>query len=176
MATSKDGGTRDDKREPEFGDGGFLTDMIRRAVVSGVQTVFHSEEGRRSLVSALMPRELLNTAMSAVDTTKCEAVAMIGREMQQFLGSLNVGEELTKILTSVSFELKTEVRFIPNEDGTLRSSVKNTVRPRSEGKAKRKPAAKPRAKKVAAPSEPKRGRVRRMVDKLTEMPETELDR
>jgi len=176
MAVSKDG-PRDEKREPEFGDGGFLTDMIRRAVVSGVQTVFHSEEGRRSLVSALMPRELLNTAMSAVDTTKREAVAMIGREMQQFLSSLNVGEELTKILTSVSFELKTEVRFIPNEDGTLRSSVKSTVKPRGE-KGKRGKAGTKRAPKAKAevPAAPKRGRVRRIVDKLTEIPETELER
>ena len=174
MAVGKDSEGRDPRQPGDFGGDGFLTDMIRRAVVSGVQAVFHSEEGRRSLVSALMPRELLNTALGAVDTTKREAVAMIGREMQQFLSSLNVGDELTKILTSVSFELKTEVRFIPNEDGTLRSSVKSSVRPR--GEPHKRPKAKPRARtaKAASAATAPRGRVRRMVDKLTEKgPEAE---
>ncbi len=128
---------------------GFIPDLVRRAVERSVQAILHSDEGRKSLVAALMPRELLHTVMQQIDGTKREAVAMIGREMQQFLQTLNVGAELTKILTSVQFEINTSVRFIPNEDGTLRSEVKASGRPvMTERKAGAKKPRK-RARKTA---------------------------
>ncbi|HMG21525.1 MAG TPA: hypothetical protein VK607_09425, partial [Kofleriaceae bacterium] len=38
------------------------------------------------------------------------------RETREFLANLNVSEEIAKILTTLSFEIKTEIRFIPNSD------------------------------------------------------------
>jgi hypothetical protein len=145
-------------------DSGFLIDVIRRAVQSGVQAVFSSEEGRRNLVGALMPRELIHTVMQQIDSSKREAVAMVGREMQQFLSNLNVGQELTKILTSVTFEIKTEVRFIPNEDGTLRSDVQSSVRPHANPdrvQPKARKSLKTKAKTATAKAESTGKRVAR---------------
>lgn len=143
---------------------GFIPDLVRRAVERSVQAILHSDEGRKNLMAALMPRELLNTVLQQIDGTKKDAVAMIGREMQQFLQSLNVGQELTKILTSVQFEINTSVRFIPNEDGTLRSEVKASGRPVvGERKGDKKPRKRPARRKKTAPAEsPDRheGRVR----------------
>jgi hypothetical protein len=92
-------------REPrEAEEGGFIPEMIRRTVERSVNAVLHSEDERRRFFSSLLPRDFLNNVAAQVDSTKREAVAMIGREMQQFLQNLNVGDELKKILTSVSFE------------------------------------------------------------------------
>jgi hypothetical protein len=105
----------------------------------------------------MLPRELVQSTLQAVDATKREAVSMIGREVQQFLSGLNVSDELTKILTSVSFEIKTEVRFIPNEDGGLRPVVTASGRPKSVAATKRgKPAARktPARKKTAKAAAP----------------------
>lgn len=160
-----------DKRESE-GLEGFIPEMVRRAVERSVQAVLHSDEGRKNLISALMPRELWHTVAQQIDGTKREAVAMIGREMQQFLSNLNVGAELTKILTSVQFEINTSVRFIPNEDGTLRSEVKASARPvatrrKADKDAPKKPRAKPAPGRVQAAAEGTRRTVRKVVDRVT---------
>jgi hypothetical protein len=144
---------------------GFIPDLVRRAVERSVQAILHSDEGRKNLMAALMPRELLNTVLQQIDGTKKDAVAMIGREMQQFLQSLNVGQELTKILTSVQFEINTSVRFIPNEDGTLRSEVKASGRPvvterNAEKKSRKRPARRKKPVIVPESTERHEGRVR----------------
>ena len=142
---------------------GFIPELVRKAVERSVQTLLQSEEGMRSVVSALMPREVLSNVVQQLDGAKRDAVAAVGREMQTFLQNLNVGEELTKILTSVRFEINTSVRFIPNEDGTLRSEVNTSARP-----VVTPPAKKPRKRAAAKP-----GRVRRaaaaIIDRAAEV-------
>ena len=46
-----------------------------------------------------------------------------------FLESLNVNAELQKLLTSLSFEVKTEIRFIPNDESTggVKANIKRQV-------------------------------------------------
>ncbi len=101
-----------------------LEAFARRAVEAGVQRMLNSDEGLRNLVGAVVPRELVGRAVDQVDAAKTEVVAVVGREMRTFLANLNVGDELAKILTSVSFEVRMQVRFVPNEDGTLRAQVR----------------------------------------------------
>ncbi len=129
---------------PGDGDGGFLPDIVRRAVERSVNVVLQGDDERKKLIAALFPKELVNTvvqtALTAVDGTKREAVEMVGREMQQFLQQLNLADEIRKVLTSVSFEIRTEVRFVPNEDGTLRTEVRGAATP----KIKRAPPKKAR--------------------------------
>lgn len=111
--------------EPEVRGERGLEGFARRAVEAGVNRMLSTEDGLRAVVDAVMPRELVGRALDQVDAAKSEAVAVVGREMRTFLANLNVGEELAKILTSVSFEVKMQVRFVPNEDGTLRASVRS---------------------------------------------------
>ncbi len=160
------GDKRDRDGDGRPGEGGILNDLIRRAVVSGVQAVFSTEDGVRALMGAIVPRELIQTIASQVDATKREAVSMVGREMHNFLENLNVGDEIAKILTSVTFEIRTEVRFVPNEDGTLRSEVKASAKPKV---ANRAPATAEQLdedeRKLRAAT---RATVKRVVEKLTE--------
>ena len=97
---------------------------------TSISTIATTEEGVRTVVGAVAEKDLLNHAVASVDATRKEAVAILGREIHSFLENLNVGEELAKILTSVSFEIRTEVRFVPNEDGTLRAKVRAGAGPR----------------------------------------------
>jgi len=145
---------KDQKREgPPYGDGnerpkqegGFLPDALRRAVISGIQAVFTTEESVRAIVGALVPKELMTAVGKQLDGAKDDALRLIGREVREFLEHINIGEELRKILTSVSFEIKTEVRFIPNEEGRLKPEIKSRVRPK-------RPL---RAAKAATPPRPK---------------------
>jgi hypothetical protein len=70
----------------------------------------------KSLVGELkLPREIANHILGQIDETKHAALAVIAKEMRLFLEKTNLSDELAKLLTQVSFEIKTEVRFIPND-------------------------------------------------------------
>jgi hypothetical protein len=51
-----------------------------------------------------------------LDGAKDKVWEIIARETRDFLSNLNLTEEVAKILTTLSFEIKTEIRFIPNSD------------------------------------------------------------
>ena len=57
----------------------------------------------------------MNHILGQIDETKHAALAVVARETRQFLERTNLSEELAKLLTQVSFEIKTEVRFVPND-------------------------------------------------------------
>jgi len=106
---------------------GLMPDIVKRGYDGLVK-----EDGLRSIVKEReIPREAVGFLLGQVDATKREVLRIVSREVRLFLQDVDLGGELTKILTSVSFEIKTEVRFIPN-DAAVKPNVKNRVRMRGE--------------------------------------------
>ncbi len=104
---------------------GILPDIVRRGVGGLV-----SDDGIRALVKDReLPREAVGFILGQADATKREVVRMVSKEVRMFLENVDLGGELTKILTSISFEIRTEVRFIPN-DAAVKPNVRNRVRVR----------------------------------------------
>lgn len=62
-----------------------------------------------------LPKEALALILSQLDETKVGLYRVVAKEIRDFLEHTNFADELVKVLTMVSFELKTEVRFIPND-------------------------------------------------------------
>jgi len=60
----------------------------------------------------------VNYVFTAIDDTKNGMMRVVGREVRDFLQATDLSKELQKALTSLSFEIKTEIRFIPNDAGT----------------------------------------------------------
>ena len=50
-----------------------------------------------------------------IDETKNGLYRVVAREIRDFLEHTNIADEVTKALTKLSFEIKTEIRFIPND-------------------------------------------------------------
>lgn len=106
---------------------GLMPDILKRSIVSGIGSVFMSEDGIRSMLSeSKLPKEAVSYLISQADSTKRDFFRIVSREIREFLENMDFGGELTKILTSVSFEIRTEVRFIPNESA-VKPNVKNRV-------------------------------------------------
>ncbi len=104
---------------------GILPDIVKKGVDGLI-----SEDGLRSLVRDRgLPKEAVGFMIGQVDATKREVLRIVSKEMRLFLQNVDLGGELTKILTSVSFEIRTEVRFIPN-DSAVKPDIKNKVRVR----------------------------------------------
>lgn len=82
----------------------------------GYEKLTEGPENVRNLVSDLkLPKEALSVLLSQLDETKNGLYRAVAREVRDFLEQTNFAEELAKVLTTLSFEVKTEVRFIPND-------------------------------------------------------------
>lgn len=106
----------------------LLPEVVRRAISAGSTALLTTEDGIRKLVSEMnLPRELAAYLMMHASSSKDEVLRIISQETRRFLESVNLSGELQKLLTSLSFEIKTEIRFIPNSDAIVKPDIKNKV-------------------------------------------------
>jgi hypothetical protein len=105
----------DEKRKGRFDR--VIPDIVRRTFYAGLGAVFTTEEGIRKLASDFhLPKDITNYLIQQAATSKDELFRVVAKELRGFLESVNVSGELQKLLTSLSFEIKTEIRFIPNDE------------------------------------------------------------
>lgn len=108
--------------------GDLLPNVIRRTVNSGVDATRRTEDMIRAAVSDFtLPREVATYIVDVADSTRKDIVRVAAREVREFLETANLNEEIARLLTRVSFEIRTEIRFVPN-DQALRPSVSSQVR------------------------------------------------
>ena len=121
-----------DQHDPEReGNGSYQTDHddesllekmvpegFKKRIEAGVESVLKDGRLKSLMGDFKLPKEIAAHMMSQVDETKQAAVAVIARETRLFLEKTNLSEELVKMLSKISLEVKTQVRFIPNENST----------------------------------------------------------
>lgn len=113
----------------------LLPSVIRRTVSTGVEAKQYTEDViRGALQEVKLPREAVTQLIDVADNTKKEVVRVAAREFREFLESAKFNEELAKILTQLSFEIRTEIRFVPN-DQALKPSVETSARLKTSGGA-----------------------------------------
>jgi hypothetical protein len=94
----------------------LIPDIVRRTFYAGLGAVFTTEEGIRKLASDFhLPKDITNYLIQQAAASKDELFRVVGKELRAFLENVNISGELQKLLTSLSFEVKTEIRFIPND-------------------------------------------------------------
>jgi hypothetical protein len=109
----------------------YVPELVKRAFTAGMGAVFTTEEGLRRLVRDVsLPKDVAGYLVNTASSTKDELLRVMAREVRDFLAGVNLSEELAKILTTLSFEIKTEIRFIPNSEkyGGVEPDVKAKVR------------------------------------------------
>jgi hypothetical protein len=89
---------------------------VRKVIEAGYERISEGPENVRHLVSELkLPKETLGALFGTLDETKNGLYRVVAREVRDFLEHSNLAEDIVRGLTALSFEIKTEVRFIPNE-------------------------------------------------------------
>jgi hypothetical protein len=109
----------------------FVPELVRRTFAAGMGAVFTTEEGIRKLTKDMsLPKDVAGDLASSAGATKDEVMRVMAREIREFLQTINFSEEIAKMLTMLSFEVKTEIRFIPNDQkyGGVEPDVKASVR------------------------------------------------
>jgi hypothetical protein len=93
-----------------------LREVVRRVIEAGYERLSEGPENVRHLMSELkLPKETLGALFGTLDETKNGLYRVVAREVRDFLEHSNLAEDIVRGLTALSFEIKTEVRFIPNE-------------------------------------------------------------
>ena len=116
-----------DDREREKGR---VERLIKRLVETGVERLADSPETVRQWANELrLPKELMNAILTHVEDAKSEIFKVVVREVREFLERANLADEISRVLTGVTLEVKTQVRFVPNEpkSGRLQPTAKAGV-------------------------------------------------
>ena len=128
----------DEDERPRRWSEGALRETIRKAVEKGIDagigTVSRADK---------LPREIVSLLFSQIDETKNALVRGVAKEVRDFLEATDIAQEFKHALTTLSFEVKTEIRFIPNDAGDVRAKVRSSARPKRKKRkrAKRKSEA-----------------------------------
>ncbi len=93
-----------------------LRDLVRKVIEVGYERLSEGPENVRHLMSELkLPKETLGALFGTLDDTKNGLYRVVAREVRDFLEHSNLAEDIVRGITALSFEIKTEVRFIPND-------------------------------------------------------------
>jgi len=124
----------------------MVPEMVKKTFAAGMGALFSTEEGLRKLAKDINMPDVAGVAgylATTADTTKDRILEIIAREVREFLTTVNLGEEIAKMLTALSFEVKTEIRFIPNSErySGVEPDVKAKVRVKRSDRGKRRSSA-----------------------------------
>jgi hypothetical protein len=136
---------------------GVIPELFKRTFYAGLGAVFTTEEGIRKIVNDFsLPKDVANYLVSQAQGTKDEMFRLLAIELRGWLDKLNLHQELAKLLTTLSFEIKTEVRFIPNDQAVGQAAQGGTLALKPEVKQKVAIRRGKRERVAPAPAQPAR--------------------
>jgi hypothetical protein len=94
---------------------GLVPEFVRKLAVAGLGALFMTEEGLRSLAGQLkLPKEALAFVLSQAEKTKDDLGRVLSEELRRFLDSEKLRDELLKMVSGMTIEIKAEVRLKPS--------------------------------------------------------------
>ncbi len=105
-----------------------VPEFVRRLLEAGLDKLGERpDQLRQRLAELKLPKEAWVAVLSQLDDSKSGLYRIVAREVKDFLENTNFAEDLVRALTRLSFEIKTEVRFIPNDAGLAKPSMRSKV-------------------------------------------------
>lgn len=116
-------------RRPGGNEASSIPEPLRRLLEAGLGRLGDTPEAiRQRLAELRLPREAWSAILAQLDDRKSGLYRLIAKEVRDLLENTNFAEELVRALTTLSFEMKTEVRFIPNDAGGARPNVRSNLK------------------------------------------------
>jgi hypothetical protein len=112
-----------------------IPELVKRILEVGLDKLSEGPENVRRVVGDLkLPREALGSILSQLDETKSGLYRVVAKEVRDILEQTSFADEIVRALTALSFEIRTEVRFIPNDARTRPTpEVRSKVQVRRHG-------------------------------------------
>jgi len=106
----------------------IVSETLRRLLEAGIGRLAEQPEQLKHRLSEMrVPREAWGAILSQLDDKKSGLYRLLAKEIRDFLENTNFAADLAKALTTLSFEIKTEVRFVPTDAGA-KPKVSSSVR------------------------------------------------
>jgi len=107
----------------------LLPELLKR-LVEGIDRFAEGKDMRQRLGELRLPKEVLTLLLAQLEESKNGLYRALAKELRDFLEQTNSAEELTHALTKLTFEIRTEVRFVPNRPNShdVHPEVKADVR------------------------------------------------
>jgi hypothetical protein len=95
--------------------------LVEKAVESGVDMLSEQPENLRNFIADMkLPKEVIADVYGQIDDTKNGLYRVVAKGIRDVLEHTQVADEIVKVLTKLSFEIKTEIRFVPNDAADAR--------------------------------------------------------
>ena len=120
----------------EAGRAGFVPEFMRKVAVAGLGALFMTEEGLRAMAGQLkLPKEVLGYILGQAEKTKDEVGRVVSEELRRFLQSEKLRDELLKLVSGMTVEVKAQIRLVPaeredDEEGSETGKGKRAAPPR----------------------------------------------
>jgi len=144
-----------------------LKRVVERAIETGLGKITEAPENIRDLVGDLkLPKEAAHYLYHQIDDTKKGVYRVVAKEIRDVLEHTNFADEIADLLTKVSFEVSTTVRFVPNrtEEDHSDESTEGDDSTEGEVAGRKRPSRLPRPQVVSKVM----ARARDTLDKLSD--------
>src|SRR5512137_172232 len=91
---------------------GFVADVVRKAVLTGVGALFLTEEGARKVAREWkLPKDLATYLVSQASGARDEVLRVLGQELRRLLDSETFRKEILKSVENMTVEIHAEMRL-----------------------------------------------------------------
>jgi BMFP domain-containing protein YqiC len=89
---------------------GKLSDMLKKAVTTGISAAFMTEDGVKNLISDLpLPKDIVSGLLQNAKESKEEFVKSIKNELKAYLNKIDLTKEIDKLVEKYDFEVKATI-------------------------------------------------------------------
>jgi hypothetical protein len=92
-----------------------LPDLIRRAVTTGLSSLFNTNEVVRRAVGEAMPREWVDFAVDQSERTRAEFIERFAGELARTLESLELVEMAERLFEGRTIEIRAQIELLPRQ-------------------------------------------------------------
>lgn len=97
-----------------------LTDIVRKIAMASLGS---AAMAREVVIDSKKPREMIGNLLLKAEKTKDDVLELLAREVNKFLGKINVSEEISKALKDLVVNISASIDF-GDKKGTTKSRVK----------------------------------------------------
>ena len=116
---------------------GFVADVVRKAVLTGVGALFLTEEGARRVAREWkLPKDLATYLVSQAAGARDEVLRVVGQELRRMLDSETFRQEILKSIENMTVEIHAEMKLKASDDKPsppVRVKVKRRAAASTEG-------------------------------------------
>lgn len=112
-----------DARDSDKGPGerdrksALVKEVARRLFSTGAEAVQLTEDGLRSLVGEVGAREAVKEIIDQVTKGTDTLQSILAGEARKYLDTINIRDEVGKVLANYSIEVNAKINFVPKEKG-----------------------------------------------------------